>query len=83
MYTPVNILVAQALTSIALAFAGVFLFLSVSKLIETKRMKSEVLKASDFENFKKQKLLPLLYFNVFADTLIFLLMIHVYCGFLR
>jgi|GEM_PF-2613942 len=66
MYTPIGILIAQALASIALAASGGLLFWSITSLIKT-----------------KQKLLPLLYFGVFADVIIFLLMAHVYCGFLR
>lgn len=83
MYTPIGILIAEALASITVATSGGFLFWSVNKLIKTKKMKSEVLKPADFESFKRRKLLPPIYFEVFCDTVIFLLMVHIYCGLIR
>lgn len=82
MYTPTGFIIAEALVSIALALAGFFLFLSIKKLVELKKSKSEVLKPQDLEKIKKKKL-PFLYFEVFYSALIFLLMVHVYFGLMR
>ena len=78
MYTPIGILIAQAMTSIALAVTGGFFFLSIKNLIWIKRTKFECVKP---EHLKK-KVYPIFWVKTFSFGFTFLFILHIYCAFL-
>ncbi|MEW6617348.1 MAG: hypothetical protein AB1333_02925 [Patescibacteria group bacterium] len=75
--------ISAAIASVALAFSGGLLLVSILTLVNTKRSKSIVLKAEDYKNYLKRKVLPLMWIEVFVYSLLTLFFVVVYSGFLR